>query len=87
MAVAKHDCAAAAIDVMLPEMSGFEIWRHLRNHGNTLPVLFLTARDAIEDRVLGLDSGADDWIDRARTWPFAGPWSHARPARRSSMVE
>jgi two-component system, OmpR family, response regulator len=62
-----NNFAAAAIDVMLPEMTGFEICRHLRNQGNRLPVLLLTARDAVEDRVLGLDSGADDYL----TKPFA----------------
>lgn len=67
IAVAQNDFGAAAIDVMLPEMSGFEICRHLRTQGSTLPVLLLTARDAIEDRVLGLDSGADDYL----TKPFA----------------
>ena len=67
MAVANNDFSAAAIDVMLPEMSGFEICRHIRNQGNTLPILLLTARDAVEDRVLGLDSGADDYL----TKPFA----------------
>ncbi len=67
IAVAQDQYAAAAIDVMLPEMSGFEICRHLRQQGNTLPVLLLTARDAVEDRVLGLDSGADDYL----TKPFA----------------
>lgn len=64
---ARDDFSAAAIDVMLPEMTGFEICRHLRQRGSTLPVLLLTARDAIEDRVLGLDSGADDYL----TKPFA----------------
>ncbi|MGV8886119.1 MAG: response regulator transcription factor [Microbacteriaceae bacterium] len=67
MAVANEEFSAAAIDVMLPEMSGFEICRHLRNQGNSLPVLLLTARDAVEDRVHGLDSGADDYL----TKPFA----------------
>jgi two-component system, OmpR family, response regulator len=67
MAAANDDFGAAAIDVMLPEMSGFEICRHLRNRGSTLPILLLTARDAVEDRVLGLDSGADDYL----TKPFA----------------
>ena len=67
IAAAKGDFAAAAIDVMMPEMTGFEICRHLRQHGNTLPVLLITARDAIEDRVFGLDSGADDYL----TKPFA----------------
>ncbi|MBX3100542.1 MAG: response regulator transcription factor [Salinibacterium sp.] len=67
IAVAREDFSAAAIDVMLPEMSGFEICRHLRKQGNPLPVLLLTARDAVEDRVHGLDSGADDYL----TKPFA----------------
>ncbi|CAN5193249.1 response regulator transcription factor [soil metagenome] len=67
ISVGQNDFAAAAIDVMLPEMSGFEICRHLRKQGNRLPVLLLTARDAVEDRVLGLDSGADDYL----TKPFA----------------
>jgi len=67
IAVGNDSFSAAAIDVMLPEMSGFEICRHLRRQGNPLPVLLLTARDAVEDRVLGLDSGADDYL----TKPFA----------------
>jgi two-component system OmpR family response regulator len=67
IAVAHNDFSAAAVDVMLPEMTGFEICRHLRAQGSTLPVLLLTARDAIEDRVAGLDSGADDYL----TKPFA----------------
>jgi len=67
IAVANSDFAAAAIDVMMPEMTGFEVCRHLRQHGSTLPILLITARDAIEDRVFGLDSGADDYL----TKPFA----------------
>lgn len=67
IATARESFSAAAIDVMLPEMTGFEICRHLREQGNPLPVLLLTARDAVEDRVLGLDSGADDYL----TKPFA----------------
>jgi two-component system OmpR family response regulator len=67
IAVANNSFSAAAIDVMLPEMSGYEICRHLRNQGNLLPVLLLTARDSIDDRVRGLDSGADDYL----TKPFA----------------
>lgn len=54
--------AAAVLDVMLPGMSGFEICRHLRIAGDTLPVIMLTARDALEDRVFGLDAGADDYL-------------------------
>ena len=67
IAAANSEFAAAAIDVMMPEMTGFEVCRHLRQHGSTLPVLLITARDAIEDRVFGLDSGADDYL----TKPFA----------------
>lgn len=64
IAAANDDFSAAAIDVMLPEMTGFEICRHLRQRGSTLPVLLLTARDAVEDRVFGLDSGADDYLTK-----------------------
>lgn len=67
IAAATTDFGAAAIDVMMPEMTGFEICRHLRQSGSLLPVLLITARDAVEDRVFGLDSGADDYL----TKPFA----------------
>jgi two-component system OmpR family response regulator len=67
VAVATVPYAAAAIDVMLPEMTGFEVCRRIREQGLLLPVLLLTARDAIEDRVKGLDAGADDYLIK----PFA----------------
>ncbi|MFS0731915.1 response regulator transcription factor [Microbacterium sp. 1P10UB] len=67
VAAATVEFGAAAVDVMLPEMSGFEICRHLRARGSTLPVLLLTARDSVDDRVHGLDSGADDYLIK----PFA----------------
>jgi len=67
LAATGNDYAAAAIDVMLPGMTGFEICRHLRSSGSRLPVLLLTARDSIEDRVFGLDAGADDYLIK----PFA----------------
>ena len=67
IALAHNDFAAAAIDVMLPQMNGFEVCRRIRESGNMMPVILLTARDAIEDRVFGLDSGADDYL----TKPFA----------------
>jgi two-component system, OmpR family, response regulator len=54
--------AAAAIDVMLPGMSGFELSRRIRDDGSELPIILLTARDAVNDRVYGLDSGADDYL-------------------------
>lgn len=65
--VAHGQFSAAVVDVMLPHMSGFEISRRVRETGSTLPILLLTARDAIDDRVTGLDSGADDYL----TKPFS----------------
>ena len=50
------------LDWMLPHKSGLEICREVRSHSLTTPVLFLTAKDTIDDRVDGLDAGADDYI-------------------------
>ena len=52
----------AVLDVMMPEMDGLETVRTLRARNNRTPVIFLTARDAVEDRVLGLDVGANDYL-------------------------
>ena len=62
-----HDYDAIVLDVMLPGLSGFETCRRLRINGIWAPVLMLTARDAVEDRVAGLDNGADDYLVK----PFA----------------
>ena len=62
------------LDVMLPGRSGIEILATMRGHGLKTPVLMLTARDAIEDRVRGLDTGADDYLVK----PFAFPELLAR---------
>jgi DNA-binding response OmpR family regulator len=53
---------AIVLDVMMPELDGFAIVRHLREQGSNTPVLFLTARDAPEDTIAGLDAGADDYL-------------------------
>jgi two-component system, OmpR family, response regulator len=58
---------AVVLDVLLPEMDGFEVCRALRASGCWAPVLMLTARRAVEDRVRGLDAGADDYL----TKPFS----------------
>jgi two-component system OmpR family response regulator len=58
---------AIVLDVMLPDQDGFEVCRQLRAVGRWAPVLMLTARDAIPDRVAGLDAGADDYL----TKPFS----------------
>ena len=64
-AVAPYDLIV--LDILLPEMNGFEVCRELRDKGNQTPVLMLTARDSVDDRVHGLDSGADDYLIK----PFA----------------
>jgi two-component system OmpR family response regulator len=61
-AATEHDYDAVVLDVMLPGMDGFTVCRTLRERGRWCPVLLLTARDAVEDRVHGLDSGADDYL-------------------------
>src|SRR5215210_4880697 len=58
---------AIVLDVMLPGIDGFEVCRRLRGDGVWAPILMLTARDAIRDRVAGLDGGADDYL----TKPFS----------------
>jgi two-component system OmpR family response regulator len=64
---AAHDYDVVVLDVMLPGIDGFETCRQLRGAGVWAPVLMLTARDAVEDRVAGLDSGSDDYLVK----PFA----------------
>ncbi len=65
--ISMTDYDAAVFDVMMPKIDGFALLRKIRSEGNNLPVLFLTARDSIEDRVEGLDIGADDYLVK----PFA----------------
>jgi DNA-binding response OmpR family regulator len=71
------------LDILLPEMDGLKVCREIRKHGSRVPILMLTARDAIDDRVAGLDAGADDYLVK----PFAIKELQARLralARRSS---
>ncbi|MGH3469188.1 MAG: response regulator transcription factor [Thermocrispum sp.] len=58
---------AMVLDVMMPRLDGLEVARRLRGRGDDLPILVLTARDAVSDRVSGLDAGADDYLPK----PFA----------------
>jgi len=59
-----NDYDLIILDVMLPGKDGFEVCRELRAAGSAAPVLMLTARDAVEDRIVGLDSGADDYLSK-----------------------
>ena len=65
---------AVILDWMIPEFSGLDVLRTLRSEGRRVPVLLLTARDAVEDRIRGLDAGADDYLMK----PFALPELAAR---------
>ena len=58
---------AVILDIMMPVMNGLEVLKKLRKQGNHIPVLLLTARDSVQDRVVGLDAGADDYLIK----PFA----------------
>jgi two-component system, OmpR family, response regulator MprA len=66
-AVAADRPDAMVLDVMMPRVDGLEVCRRLRGSGDSLPILVLTARDAVSERVAGLDAGADDYLPK----PFA----------------
>jgi two-component system copper resistance phosphate regulon response regulator CusR len=72
--VAVNDYDAMVLDVALPRKDGFAVAREVRGRGKALPILMLTARDAVRDRVAGLDAGADDYL----TKPFDLQELHAR---------
>jgi len=62
LALEAEPFAAVVLDLGLPRLSGLDLLRHLRSARNAVPVLILTARDAVEDRIAGLDAGADDYL-------------------------
>lgn len=70
----RMEVAVIVLDIGLPGIDGFEVIRRLRARGSTIPVLLLTARDSVEDRVRGLETGADDYLVK----PFATPELVAR---------
>src|SRR6201984_3814917 len=65
--VGAYDPDLMILDVMLPDMDGFEVCRTLRSEGNEVPVIFLTARDTTSDTIRGLTLGGDDYV----TKPFS----------------
>jgi len=67
LAAAEFDPDLVVLDVMLPDLDGFQVAQRLRAAGRPVPVLFLTARDAVEDRISGLTVGGDDYV----TKPFS----------------
>jgi DNA-binding response OmpR family regulator len=76
---------AVVLDLMLPGRDGFEVLHDLRKSGFAKPVLILTSRDAIEDRVEGLDSGADDYV--AKPFAFAELVARLRALLRRNLAE
>jgi two-component system, OmpR family, response regulator len=76
---------AIILDVMLPGVHGFEVCRRLRKEGIWAPVLMLTARDAVEDRIAGLDTGADDYV--IKPFSFAELLARLRALARRGPVE
>jgi two-component system OmpR family response regulator len=79
------DYDAIVLDVMLPGIDGFETCRRLRGDGVWAPVLMLTARGAVEDRVAGLDDGADDYL--TKPFSFAELLARLRALARRGPVE
>jgi two-component system, OmpR family, response regulator len=79
------DYDAIVLDVMLPGIDGFETCRRLRGDGVWAPVLMLTARDAVEDRVAGLDGGADDYL--VKPFSFAELLARLRALARRGPVD
>lgn len=73
------------LDVMLPDGDGFSLCRELRSEGNWTPVLMLTARDAVDDRVRGLDVGADDYL--VKPFAFAELFARLRALARRGSTE
>ena len=65
--IGTNDYDLVVLDVMLPRKNGFAVCRAVRDSGSTIPILMVTARDAVEDRIEGLDTGADDYLVK----PFA----------------
>lgn len=76
LAGAKYD--AIVLDVMMPKLSGFEVLEKMRKQGDDTPVIFLTAKSEIEDKVFGLDSGANDYLTK--------PFSFEELAARVRMI-
>jgi two-component system, OmpR family, response regulator MprA len=66
-ALAEYDFEAVILDIAMPGIDGIEVCRRVRRSGDRTPILMLTARDAVDDRVTGLDAGADDYLSK----PFA----------------
>jgi len=86
-AVAAQAYDLLLLDLNLPGRSGLDILRSLRQDGNQVPVLIVTARDGLDDRVAGLDAGADDYVTKPFDLPELAARVRAFARRRSGMVQ
>ncbi len=84
-AAREHEYDAVVLDVMIPGPNGFEVCRTLRKEGHWVPVIMLTARDRVDDRVSGLDAGADDYL--VKPFAFAELYARLRALLRRDPVE
>jgi len=75
-----HNYDIMVTDIMMPGMSGLELIREIRGKGSKIPILALTAKDAVDDKVLGLDAGADDYL--TKPFVFAELLARLRALRR-----
>ncbi len=80
----ENEYDAIVLDVMIPAPDGFEVCRELRSRGRWAPVLLLTARDSVDDRVTGLDAGADDYL--AKPFSFAELAARLRALTRRGVI-
>lgn len=85
LAAAEYD--AVILDIMMPQVDGYGVLRYLRQRGNTVPVLFLTAKDSVSDRVKGLDSGADDYLVKPFSFEELAARLRAMTRKRFGMTD
>ena len=84
-AASENPYDAVLLDLMLPDLGGLEVCRELRRRGRWMPVLMLTARDAVPDRVAGLDAGADDYL--VKPFSFSELFARLRALLRRGSTE
>lgn len=89
-AIANDRPDALVLDVMMPRLDGLEVCRQLRSTGDDLPILVLTARDSVSERVAGLDAGADDYLPSRSPskscWPGCAPFCVGPAPPRSNPI-
>lgn len=78
---------AVILDIMMPQIDGFGVLSYLRQNGKSVPVLFLTAKDSVSDRVKGLDSGADDYLVKPFSFEELAARLRAMTRKKFGMID